>query len=193
MATETSDLLTRAAPRAVAVIRGIADDQLDLPTPCRDYTVRDLANHLFQVVVNFPALAAKEPVEWADKPDFLADGWRDRFEAECGGLIDAWSEPSAEEGVSSGMGLPQTTVGTMALLDLTVHAWDLARATGQPFAAEPTVVGVLHGLVEQMGPRARAMGVFGAAVPAGPDATEFDRLLCAAGRDPKWTPPAEPH
>lgn len=188
MATETSDLLTLAAPRAIAVIRGIADDQLDLPTPCRDYPVRDLTNHLFQVVVNFQSLAAKQPVEWADKPDFLADGWRDRFEVECDRLIDAWADPAALDGVSAGMGLPQKTVGEMALLDLTVHPWDLARATGQPFAAEPTVVAVLHGLVEQMGPQARAMGVFADAVPTAPDAPEFDRLLCAAGRDPDWSP-----
>jgi uncharacterized protein (TIGR03086 family) len=192
MATETSDQLTLAAPRAVAVIQGIADAQLDLPTPCRDYTVRDLTNHLFEVVVNFQALAAKQSVEWTDKPDFLAAGWRDRFEVECGRLIDAWADPSALDGISAGMGLPQRTVGHLVLLDLTVHPWDLARATGQPFVAEPTVVAGLQGLVDQMGPQARRMGVFGEVVPTGPGATDFDRLLGGAGRDPHWAPAATP-
>lgn len=191
MTTEISDLLTRAVPRAAAVIRGIADDQLDLPTPCRDYPVRGLTNHLFQVVVNFQSLAAKQPADWREKPDFLVHDWRDRFEIECGRLIDAWSDPSALNGVSPGMGLPQKTVGDMALVDLTVHSWDLARATGQPFAAEPAVVTVLHAFVEERGPQARQMGAFGAALPSPPDASEFDRLLCATGRDPNWTAPAD--
>jgi uncharacterized protein (TIGR03086 family) len=152
--------------------------------------VRDLLNHLFEVVINFQSLAAKQPVEWSDKPDLLADGWRDRFEAECGRLIDAWSDPSAMEGVSTGMGLPQQTVGNMALLDLTVHPWDLARATGQEFTAEPAVIASLHGMVEQMGPQARKTGVFGEPVPTAPDASDLDRLLGRTGRHPNWSRPS---
>ncbi|WP_344352041.1 TIGR03086 family metal-binding protein [Micromonospora lupini] len=133
MATQTSDLLAAAAPRTVDVVRGVADDQLDLPTPCRDYVVRDLLNHLFEVVVNFQDLAQKRQVEWAEKPDHLDDGWRDRFPVETDRLVAAWSDPSTLEGVSPGMGLPQTVIGGMALLDLIVHGWDLAVATGQPY------------------------------------------------------------
>ncbi|RLP80284.1 TIGR03086 family protein, partial [Micromonospora sp. BL4] len=160
MATQTSDLLAAAAPRTVDVVRGIADDQLDLPTPCRDYVVRDLLNHLFEVVVNFQELAVKRPVEWSAKPDHLTDDWRDRFETETRRLIAAWSDPSTLEGVSPGMGMPQTVVGGMALLDLTVHGWDLAAATGQAYEPAPEAVAELHGLVEQLGPTARKMGVF---------------------------------
>ncbi|MFI7604704.1 TIGR03086 family metal-binding protein [Micromonospora sp. NPDC049366] len=186
MATQTSDLLAAAAPRTVAVVRGIADDQLDLPTPCRDYAVRDLFNHLFEVVVNFQELAARRPVDWADKPDFLGEGWRDRFEAETGRLIAAWSDPASQEGVSPGMGMPQTTVGGMALLDLTVHGWDLATATGQPYAPAPEVTVALHELAEQLGPTARKMGVFAEPVPTGPAVPDLHRLLGLTGRDPAW-------
>ncbi len=186
MATQTSDLLAAAAPRTVAVVRGIADDQLGLPTPCSEYTVRDLMNHLFEVVVNFQRLAAKRPAEWADKPDFLGDGWRDRFETETHRLTDAWADPSSLEGVSSGMGLPQATLGDMVLLDLTVHGWDLAVATGQPYQPAPEAMGVLHGLVDQLGPNARKMGVFAEAVPARADLPDLDRLLAGTGRDPAW-------
>ncbi|MER7330731.1 MULTISPECIES: TIGR03086 family metal-binding protein [unclassified Micromonospora] len=190
MATQTSDLLAVAAPPTVAVVRGIADDQLDLPTPCREYAVRDLLNHLFEVVVNFQSLAAKRPVEWADKPDHLTDGWRDRFEAETRRLVDAWSDPSTLEGVSPGMGLPQATVGGMVLLDLTVHGWDLAVATGQPYRPAPETTAALHELVGQLGPQARKMGVFAEPVPGAADLPEFDRLLCHTGRDPGWPPAA---
>ncbi|MBM0277980.1 TIGR03086 family metal-binding protein [Micromonospora tarensis] len=188
MTTQTSDLLAAAAPRTVDVVRGIADDQLDLPTPCRDYLVRDLLNHLFQVVVNFQALAEKRQVEWADKPDHLGDGWRDRFEVETGRLVRAWSDPSMLEGVSPGMGMPQSVVGGMALLDLTVHGWDLAVATGQPYHPDPDAVTGLHALVEQLGPTARKMGVFADPPPtpaAGPT-PGLAHLLTQTGRTPTW-------
>ncbi|MFC0507490.1 TIGR03086 family metal-binding protein [Micromonospora costi] len=187
MATQTSDLLAAAAAPTAAVVRGIADDQLDLPTPCQDYSVRDLLNHLFQVVVNFQDLASKRPVEWADKPDFLADGWRDRFEAETGRLVTAWADPASLEGVSPGMGMPQSTVGGMALLDLVVHGWDLAVATGQPYAPAPEATAALHELAEQLGPTARKMGVFGEPVPTDGTVPELHRLLGVTGRDPAWS------
>lgn len=191
MTTQTSDLLAAAAPRTVDVVRGITDDQLDLPTPCRDYVVRDLLNHLFEVVVNFQGLAAKRPVEWAEKPDHLGDGWRDRFEVETDRLVAAWSDPSTLEGVSPGMGLPQTVVGGMALLDLTVHGWDLAVATDQPYQPAPEAVAELHGLVERLGPTARKMGVFADPVthPTPTDSPDLAHLLTQTGRIPTWPTP----
>ncbi|MEU8161407.1 TIGR03086 family metal-binding protein [Micromonospora parva] len=190
MSTQTSDLLAAAAPATIGVVRGISDDQLDLPTPCQDYLVRDLLNHLFQVVINFQDLAEKRQVEWAEKPDHLADGWRDRFEVETGRLIAAWSKPSTLEGVSPGMGMPQSVVGGMALLDLIVHGWDLAVATGQPYHPAPEAVAELHALVEQLGPTARKMGVFADPVPpATPTETptsDLAHLLTQTGRTPAW-------
>ncbi|MEU8084663.1 TIGR03086 family metal-binding protein [Micromonospora sp. NPDC049101] len=190
MTTQTSDLLAAAAPRTVDVVRGITDDQLDLATPCRDYVVRDLLNHLFEVVVNFQDLAEKRQVEWAEKPDHLTDGWRDRFKTETDRLIAAWSDPSTLEGVSPGMGMPQAVIGGMALLDLTVHGWDLAVATGQPYQPAPEAVAELHGLVEQLGPTARKMGVFADPVPTPTPTSPPDlaHLLTQTGRTPTWPP-----
>ncbi|MBQ1009749.1 TIGR03086 family protein [Micromonospora sp. M51] len=190
MSTQTSDLLAAGAPATIGVVRGISDDQLDLPTPCQDYLVRDLLNHLFQVVINFQDLAEKRQVEWAEKPDHLADGWRDRFEVETGRLIAAWSKPSTLEGVSPGMGMPQSVVGGMALLDLIVHGWDLAVATGQPYHPAPEAVAELHALVEQLGPTARKMGVFAdpvpPATPTETPASDLAHLLTQTGRTPTW-------
>lgn len=53
----------------------------------------------------------------------------------------------------------------MVLLDLTVHPWDLARATGPPFTPDAEGVGALEELVAGMGPTARTMGAFGEPVP----------------------------
>ncbi|GAB3187088.1 uncharacterized protein (TIGR03086 family) [Micromonospora palomenae] len=187
MGTKTSDLLAAAAPRTVAVVRAITDDQLDLPTPCPDYTVRDLANHLYEVVVNFQTLARRREVDWSAKTDHLTEGWRDRFADETARLVEAWADPAAEEGASPGMGLPQETVGLMGVIDLVVHGWDLARATGQPYQPAPEVTAAGHRFLDEMGPMGRQMGAFGPELATGPDCTELDRLLGRAGRDPAWS------
>ncbi|MGC4790198.1 TIGR03086 family metal-binding protein [Micromonospora sp. DT178] len=188
MSTKTSDLLAAAAPRTVAVIRGISDDQLDLPTPCSEYAVRDLLNHFYQAVVSLRVLAAKQQPEWVEEPDHLTEGWRDRFEGEIGKLIEAWSDPAALEGDSPGMGMPQETVGSIALLELTVHGWDLAIATGQPFQPAPEALPPIYAFMEQQGPTARERGRFAEPVAASTsDASEIDRLLALTGRHPDWS------
>ncbi|HEY9374016.1 TIGR03086 family metal-binding protein [Streptomyces sp.] len=182
-----SDLLDSAAAHAVPVLRGIGSDEklLGAPTPCAEYDVRALVNHLFHVVVQFQELAAKREPDFSVSPDYVAEGdaWADRFEAETRKLVAAWAEPGAEEGTSGSMGLPARTLGAMVLLDLTVHAWDLARATGRPFEPEPAVVDGLAPVVETMGPMAREREVFGDEVAVAESATPFERLLAATGRD----------
>ncbi len=184
--TNISDLISTASALAVPVVRNTKDEQLDDRTPCTEFSVRDLLNHLFQVVVNFQELAARKPVDFRTTPNYLDGAWRDRFEAETKLLIGAWSDPSALEGVSPGMGMPQEMVGQMVLLDLTVHAWDLAGATGQPFNADPAAVAALAPAAAVLAPQARKMGVFGEPVPVSVDAGEFDQLLGLIGRDPTW-------
>ncbi|MFF9070361.1 TIGR03086 family metal-binding protein [Streptomyces sp. NPDC014891] len=183
--TRIGDLLRSAAARAVPVVAGIGDASLGAPTPCAAYDVRALLNHLYGVVVHFQALAAKQPAELSTTTDWLAaPEWRDGFGTETDKLVAAWSAPGAEEGTTGGMGLPARTVGSMVLLDLTVHAWDLARATGRDFTPDPAVVDGLVGEVEAMAPMARKAGVFEEAVALPGDATPFERLLATTGRDP---------
>ncbi|MGW7427982.1 TIGR03086 family metal-binding protein [Streptomyces sp. NPDC054861] len=186
-------LLGAAARAADPVVRGLRDEGLDDPTPCDLFTVRDLLNHLFQVVVNFRALAAKETPDFSTTPDYVGThgpDWRDRFTDETARLAQAWSAPGAEEGTSGAMGLPARTVGSLALIDLTVHAWDLARASGQPFTPDEHAVRELVGLVREMAPMGRENGVFGEPYPVPPGAPEFATLLALTGRDPRTPTPA---
>lgn len=183
-------LLETAAADALPVLRGVRDDQLGEPTPCAEYDVHGLLDHLFQVIVNFQALAAKGESDFGAAPERLAEDRDERFAVEIAGLIKAWGAPGAEEGLTGAMNMPARTVGAMALGDLTVHSWDLARATGQPYEPDAAVVRALGAEFAALAPTARAMGVFGEPVPVGEDATPFDSLLAVTGRDPRWRPAA---
>lgn len=185
-----SELLAATAERALPVVRGVTGDALTAPTPCPEYDVRALINHLLQVVVNFQALAAKQDTDFSATTDRTAAGdWRETFADECARLVEAWAEPGAEEGTTGALGLPARSVGHMVLTDLTVHAWDLARATRQEYAPDPEVVAELGPAVEEMAPRALRYGAFGEAVSAPADASPFARVLAVTGRDPRWSPP----
>ncbi|MCP3822086.1 TIGR03086 family metal-binding protein [Streptomyces sp. A3M-1-3] len=188
MTDKISDLLEAAAAHAEPVVRGVDDQELGKRTPCAEYDVRDLLNHLFHVVVNFQALAAKKDSDFSHTPDYLRGDWRGRFAEETGLLIAAWAAPGAEEGSTGAMNLPARTVGSMVLLDLTVHVWDLARATGQDFTPDEAGVRALAALVAQMGPTARQMKVFAEPCPVPGGVTPFEELLASTGRNPRWTP-----
>ncbi|SEC12598.1 TIGR03086 family protein [Streptomyces sp. 2224.1] len=185
-----SALLEAAAHAALPVLRGVRDDQLALPTPCAEYDLRALLNHLFHVVVAFQTLAAKKDVDFSTTPDRLGEygaRWPDRFADETARLVEAWAAPGAEDGLTGGMNLPARTVGAMVLLDLTVHAWDAARATGLPYAPAAGCVAELRTLVARMAPTARKMNVFGDPFPVPSGASALDVLLAETGRDPYWT------
>lgn len=187
MSEEISGLLKSAAAAARPVVDGVGEEHFGAPTPCAEYDVKALLNHLFQVVTNFQALASRGSADFSSTPDRLTGDWRGEFGAETERLVAAWSAPDALEGVSAGMGLPQAIVARMALLDLTLHAWDLARATGQDFTPADGTVSALFELVDTMAPTARERGMFGEPVEVPEGASDFERLLGETGRDPGWS------
>jgi len=182
MTTRISELLAAAAERTVPVVHGIDDKQLSDPTPCAQFQVRDLVNHLFQIVVNFQALATKQDADFDAEPDFLDGDWRNRFADETRKLVDAWSDPATTEGISPRMGLPQALVANLVLVDLTVHGWDLAQGTGQAYTPSAEVVATVTPFTEQMAPMGRERGAFAEMTEFPPDADEFARLLAHTGR-----------
>lgn len=188
MNDKISALLEAAAADALPVLRGVRDDQLTLPTPCAEYDVHGLLDHLFQVVTNFQVLAAKGESDFGAAAERLGDDRCERFAVEIAELIKAWAAPGAEDGLTGAMNMPARTVGAMALGDLTVHSWDLARATGQPYEPPASVVAMLNDEFTALAPTARKMNVFGAPFPVGEEATPFESLLAETGRDPAWRP-----
>lgn len=188
MTKPISELLDAAARRAVPVVRGITEDQLADPTPCAEYDVRTLTDHLIQVLINFQKLAAKQESDFGAEPHYTDGDWRSRFADEADALVTAWAAPGAEEGTTGRMGFPARTVANMVLGDLTVHAWDLARATGQDFTPDPAVVEEIEPALAELAPMAHKGGVYGEPVEVGEDASAFDRVLGLTGRDPHWRP-----
>jgi len=188
----------RPATRTLASLVATVDDaQLDAPTPCPDYKVGDLLDHVGGLALAFAAAARKEDGPNASAPPpgsraHLGDDWRQRIPRDLTALADAWADTAAWEGMTkiAGVEMPAEVVGTVGLNEVVTHGWDLARATGQPFRADATTLaGCLEFLtpVSQPGMEAAREPAFGPVVAAPDDAPLLDRVVAMTGRDPAWT------
>ena len=91
---------------------------------------------------------------------------------------------------AGGVDLPGEVAGVVALDELVIHGWDLAKATGQPAGYDGPELDAVHEMVQQF--RAGGIeGLFGPLVDVPDDAPLLDRILGLAGRDPDWQPPRE--
>jgi uncharacterized protein (TIGR03086 family) len=91
---------------------------------------------------------------------------------------------------AGGLALPAELTGVIALDELVLHGWDLARGTGQDFCCDPASAEAVLGFTARSAEPEQAasrQGLFGPVVPVAEDAPTFDRALGFAGRDPGWT------
>jgi len=190
--------LEPAARRMADLVRGTPDELLDAPTPCPAYTLGDLLDHVGGLALAFTGAATKATGDaTAQGPSGdasrLGDDWRDRIPRDLDALAEAWRDPGAWTGTTraGGLELPGDVAGLVALDELVIHGWDVARANGRAYDCDPQLLEVVHGFVAQFsGPgqeEARA-GLFGPVVEVPDDAPLLDRVVGLAGRDPAWSP-----
>lgn len=102
---------------------------------------------------------------------------------------EVWRDPDAWTGMTAagGVDLPGDMAAVVALDELVLHGWDLAKAIGEPAGYDGPELEAVYGAVSHF--RAAGIeGLFGPAVVVPDDAPLFDRTLGLAGRDPGWSP-----
>ena len=182
--------------RLVARIAGGVDDkQLEDPTPCPELAVRNLLGHLEGLATAFRDAGRKDfgPTTDTDPgtavPDVGPD-WRGTLPLRLAELAEAWRSPEAWQGDTraGGFDLPGAVAGQVAMNELVLHGWDLARATGQPYAPDDASLSVAYAMVAATPEGPEREGLFGPIVPVPEDAPLLDRVLGLSGRSPVWTP-----
>jgi uncharacterized protein (TIGR03086 family) len=83
---------------------------------------------------------------------------------------------------------PAADVGAMLLMEMALHGWDVARATGQEFSADDTTAKALEDIVQAQAELFRKYQGFADAIEPPAGATAFERALTLSGRDPNWKP-----
>jgi uncharacterized protein (TIGR03086 family) len=189
-------LMAAAAAEAARVVAGVPGHPMDAPTPCDDWDLRTLVNH----VILWTAYSAERRAHGESvaedlmTKDFTADpGFAQDYAAQIDRAVTAWSDPAAWErelGVM-GSGTPAADVAAMLIAEMVLHGWDIARATGQEYACDEAVAANVLATVEAQGELFRQYQGFAAIVPLPGDedgATVLDRALSLSGRDPQWKP-----
>jgi uncharacterized protein (TIGR03086 family) len=185
--------LGSAAAEVARVVAGVRDDQLDGPTPCEGTSVAAMLDHLVGLTLAFRLAAEKTPSAGGPSAaaDALVPDWRTRLPAQLDALAAAWRSPGAAEGtaVAGGVEMPAPAMAVVALDELVVHGWDVAVATGQPYAVSDADAEACMSFAGAVGesPDERA-GLYGPRVPVPASSSAMDRLLGLTGRDPGWRP-----
>lgn len=191
----TVDQLTsfeRAVGSTAEIVKGMPTGQLGTPTPCTEWDVRALLNHVIGTL-------------WLAQ-GLLSDS-QPRYPMVPGGLppVDvagedpaaAYAEASAAALAAAGAGdaltrvhvtplgeMPGPALAGFTTLDILVHGWDLAKATGQPADLDERLAAHMLGFAEQaITPDTRAPRI-GPALAVAEDAPVTDRLVAFLGRQP---------
>ncbi len=181
-ATTPIELYRRATTRAIEVAAAVTADQLGGPTPCAEWTVQDLLDHLTAGTDYLLGALEGRP------PRPCAGTTAGDLRAGVADVLAGLEEPGAlERTCTSPLGfewsVEQAVAGTF--MDVLIHTWDLARATGQEDQLDPHLVAACTSMfLPEMPERGRQAGIVGPAVDVAADASPQAVLLGAMGRAP---------
>jgi uncharacterized protein (TIGR03086 family) len=187
---EQQDVLslhTQALATFGRAVRAVLPDQWVAPTPCTEWSVWDLVNHMTSEQLWVPALldgASIDDVGDRYSGDVLDGDPAAAWFAAAAGARDAFSSPGALERtvhLSSGPTRAMHYCKQMTV-DATVHAWDLAKAIGADTSLAARLVTFsmqevephVHGLADS--------GLFAPSIKVDKRADEQTKLLALLGR-----------
>jgi uncharacterized protein (TIGR03086 family) len=177
----------RALDATGAIVAGIGPDHWSRPTPCEGWDVRDLTNHLVSGNLWAAELAAGKTIEEVGDRldgDVLGDDPADAYRRSAAVAAAAFEAPGALDApcaVSYGP-VPGSVYAGHRYIDLVVHGWDLATATGQGTTLDPELVRACFEIIEPQVEILRTSGVFGDDLEVPAAAGEQTRLLAMLGR-----------
>ncbi|MGW6423762.1 TIGR03086 family metal-binding protein [Nocardia sp. NPDC055053] len=186
-----TERVARAAEPLSNLLHTITPDCLAAPTPCTEFDVRALLNHLLFWGPSLIGAARKEaiapPAAAESEVDLTDSDWAAALDTQLDDLATAWRNPDAWQGVThmgGPMQLPAPLVGGMVVGELIVHTWDLARALGAAPQWDDDLLRYAYDETAATADQGRQMGIYGPEIPVAPDAPLLDRVLGLTGRDP---------
>lgn len=171
------------------IVEGVTPDQLRAGTPCEGWDVRQLLTHVVSGNWWVPELVGGKTIEEVgDKldGDVLGSDPATAYRQSAQAASAAFKEPGAMErpvAVSYGP-VPGEIYAGHRFIDVLIHGWDLAKATGQDTTLDPALVSACWDVVRPQQELLAGSGMFGGDVDAPDDADPQTRLLAVLGRRP---------
>jgi uncharacterized protein (TIGR03086 family) len=163
------------------VLAGLGAADLTRPTPCTEFDVAKLTDHLMNSITAIGgAVGATLPPRLPDAPPLA------NVSAAADAALDAWRRRGLDGTVSIGQNtVPARFAAGILSIEFLVHAWDYAIATGQQITVPEPVADYVLGLASRIiTPKGRGAVGFAPPVDVAADADVFDQLIAFTGRIP---------
>jgi uncharacterized protein (TIGR03086 family) len=181
--SEVADTYRTRAAALTEKVDGVPEGAWDNPSPCEDWTARQLVGHLVGTTGLFFGFIGRDAPAGPSVDDDPVGAWHAARDAMQAALDDPATATQEYDGMFGRTTFEQS-VRRFICADLVVHNWDLSRATGQDEALDLDAVREIHAEMAPMDEMLRQPGAFGPKVEPPADADEQTRFLCFLGRQP---------
>jgi uncharacterized protein (TIGR03086 family) len=183
--------LTQACAATERLVAGVTPADYGRPTPCTEWDVRTLLNHVFGTLdLGRDLLGDLPPADPTMGPgglpalDLVGDDPLDAYRKGVAGMLAAAADGLGRTHTTPLGEMPGVALGGSIALDVLVHGWDLARATGQDAGVDPSLAAEVLAFAHTAVTDDRRGSAIGPAVPVAADAPVIDRLAGYMGRRP---------
>lgn len=160
------------------VLRGVTAADAARPTPCADFDITQLLEHLQGSLSQIgSALGAILPGSVSEVPE-------ERIAEAAQMVLETFRRRGLEGTIDMGFAeLPATMVANILNIEFLIHAWDFAIATGQQLEVAPTLSEYVFTLAKAtISPEQRQRGAFAEATVITESASSLERLIAYSGR-----------
>jgi uncharacterized protein (TIGR03086 family) len=185
--TDIADLHAQALDATGRIVGGVAPGRWHAASPCAGWDARALVNHLVAGNLWAAELAAGATIEGVGSRldgDLLGDGPAAAYAESAAAAAAVFRRPGALDApcaVSYGP-VPGSVYAGHRFVDVLVHGWDLAVATGQDYALDPQLMQACQQVIEPQLEAFRSAGALGPQVAVPADASAQTRFLALLGR-----------
>ena len=189
LATDIAAVHRDALAATRQFVAGIGDDQWDLPTPCDGWNVRDLVNHIVAGNLWAAQLGCGRTIADVGSDldgDVLGSDSVAAYDLSAESAATVFEMPGALDApcaVSYGP-VPGAVYAGHRLIDVLIHGWDVASATGQPTDIDPMLIDACWQVVRPQLSLLQGSGAFGVESTHIADSDPQTNLLAALGRHP---------
>jgi uncharacterized protein (TIGR03086 family) len=182
------DTLDSIMATAATVIAGMTDVQHELPTPCEDFNVGQLLNHVAVWVQVFDAAVNDRTVSFDPSAHQISTGHSDIFSLAKSSILAGLRTNGIDRMMTmTSSPMPGEFILNMLLMEYVGHAWDLTEAVGvSPVNPDAQAVAALSAAQAILQPEYRGTGMFGFETEVPENATEMQKYVCFIGRDLAW-------
>jgi uncharacterized protein (TIGR03086 family) len=177
MTGDPLDRYQRASEWTLSTVSGSVD-KLDAATPCDEWDVRTLMNHMLETQQYFVARARGEDASppSPQPPDLVGDDPVAALHRVRDDTLEVFAQDGVIERTGPSLGI--------AFSETLLHGWDLARATGQDSTMPQGLAEAAYEMIYGRFTEEQRKGVFQPEIPARLTASPQEKLLAYTGRDP---------